>query len=192
MGRIKNHPSPLLDYPTTLLMPLPEPAADIILLGSLPLLQILCSQCQSRILEENSGYFKRIRVHKSQKYRIWRRRINSLTEIEITRTLLSKPSKPIIQKGQPPPSMKITTASKPCPTCIEPTLSRRIEQFVNRPKNCKIRGKFRILRVSFFDTFTCINLTNNLMMFDYVSFLSRWYIISRLIFRSCPSRKSKR
>ena len=40
-GRNKNHLSPLLDYPTTLLLILTEPAADIILLVTLPLLRIL-------------------------------------------------------------------------------------------------------------------------------------------------------
>ena len=41
MEGIKNHPSPLLDYPTTLLLILPKPSSDRILLGSLPLLRIL-------------------------------------------------------------------------------------------------------------------------------------------------------
>ena len=53
MGGIKNHPPHLLEYPTTLLLILPEIAADVILLVPLPLLQILFSQCQYRILEEN-------------------------------------------------------------------------------------------------------------------------------------------
>ena len=55
---------------------------------------------------------------------------------------LSKPKKPILQKEYPPPLMKITTESKPCLTCIDPTLLWKIEQLVNRQKNCKSRENF--------------------------------------------------